>query len=52
MKKSKEVTKGLTEKVEKTVTDTLNKLNIPTRKEFAELKEKIKQMEKSRGSKE
>jgi poly(hydroxyalkanoate) granule-associated protein len=52
MKKSKEVTKGLTEKVEKTVTDTLNKLNIPTRKEFAELKEKIKQMEKSQGNKE
>jgi len=52
MKKSKEITKGLTEKVEKTVTDTLKKLNIPTRKEFAELKEKIKRMEKSQKSKE
>ena len=52
MKKSKEVTKGLTEKVEKIVADTLEKLNIPTRKEFLELKEKVKRMEKSQKSKE
>jgi len=52
VKKSKEVRKELTDKVEKTVADTLKKLNIPTRKEFSELEEKIEQLLKSQESKE
>ncbi|MBA7584656.1 hypothetical protein ES708_26613 [subsurface metagenome] len=52
MEKSKEVKKELTEKVEKTVADTLKKLNIPTREEFSELKEKVERMVKSEKSKE
>ena len=49
--KSKEFKKELTKKVEKTVADTIEKLNIPTRKEFAALKSKIEKMEKSRKTK-
>ncbi|MBW2650154.1 MAG: phasin family protein [Deltaproteobacteria bacterium] len=50
--KSKEFKKELTKKVEKAVADTISKLNIPTRKEFAELKSKIEKIEKSRKTKE
>jgi len=52
VKKSKEARKELTEKVEKTVADTLKKLNIPTRKEYSELAEKVEQLVKSQESKE
>jgi len=46
------VKKELTEKVEKTVANTLKKLNMPTREEFSELKEKVERMVKSEKSKE
>ena len=49
--KSKEFKKELTKKVEKAVADTIEKSNIPTRKEFAALKSKIEKMEKSRKTK-
>lgn len=52
MEKSKGVKKELTEKVEKTVANTLKKLNMPTREEFSELKEKVERMVKSEESKE
>ena len=52
MEKSKGVKKELTEKVEKTVANTLKKLNMPTREEFSELKEKVERMVKSVKSKE
>lgn len=51
-KKSKEFKEDLTKKVENAVSDMVAKLNIPTRKEFAELKSKIEKMEKSRKTKE
>ena len=46
VEKSKSVKKDLEKKVEKIVADTLNKLNIPTRDELAELKKKIDKLEK------
>ncbi|MBW2545261.1 MAG: phasin family protein [Deltaproteobacteria bacterium] len=49
--KSKEFKKELTKKVEKTVSDIIARLDIPTRKEFAALKSKIEKMEKSRKTK-
>lgn len=52
MEKSKEAKKELTGKVEKTVTNTLKKLNMPTREEFSELKEKVERMVKPEKSKE
>lgn len=52
IEKSKSVKKDLEERIEKTVTETLKKLNIPSRSEIAELKEKIEQMEKSQKDKE
>jgi len=52
MEKSKEFKKELTEKVEKAVADAIKKLNIPTRKEFAELKNKVEQLVKSQENKE
>ena len=51
MEKSKEFKKELTEKVEKAVADAIKKLNIPTRKEFAELKNKVEQLVKSQENK-
>jgi len=50
--KSKEFKEDLTKKVEKTVADTIERLNIPTRKELAALKSKIEKMEKSLKTKE
>ncbi len=50
--KSKRAKKELKEKMEKIVADTLNKLNIPTRKELDELKTKIERMEKAAEGKE
>lgn len=51
VKKSKSVKKDLEKKVEKIVADTVKKLNIPTRDELTELKEKIERMEKSQEDK-
>ena len=52
VKKSKEVTDELTDKVEKMVSDALQKLNIPTRDEFLALKDKVEKMESSQEKKE
>ena len=52
VEKSKSVKKDLEKKVEKIVTDTIKKLNIPTRDELTALKKKIEQMEKSQEDKE
>jgi len=49
--KSKEFKEDLTKKAEKAVADTIAKLNIPTRKEFTALKNKIEKIEKSRKTK-
>ncbi|MBN2516478.1 MAG: phasin family protein [Deltaproteobacteria bacterium] len=52
VEKSKEMKKDLTEKVENMVSDTLRKLNIPSRDEFQALKDKVERMAKSPKSKE
>ena len=52
VEKSKEVKKELTDKIENIVSDTLKKLNIPSREEFQELKDKVEGMDKSPKSKE
>jgi poly(hydroxyalkanoate) granule-associated protein len=52
VEKSKEMKKDLTEKVENMVSDTLKKLNIPSRDEFQALKDKVERMGKSPKSKE
>jgi len=52
VEKSKEVKKELTDKIENIVSDTLKKLNIPSREEFQELKDKVDRMDKSTTSKE
>lgn len=46
VEKSKKVKKDLDKKVEKIVSDTLKKLNIPTREELTELKKKIDKLAK------
>jgi poly(hydroxyalkanoate) granule-associated protein len=51
VEKSKEMKKDLTDKVENMVSDTLKKLNIPSRDEFQELKDKVERMDKSPKSK-
>ena len=52
VEKSRKYKKDLEGKVEKIVTDTVKKLNIPTRDELTALKKKIEQMEKSQEDKE
>jgi polyhydroxyalkanoate synthesis regulator phasin len=47
VKKSKAMSDELAEKVEKMVADALRKLNIPTRDEFLQLKEKVEQLDSS-----
>ncbi|MBN2255544.1 MAG: phasin family protein [Deltaproteobacteria bacterium] len=47
VKRSKAVTDELAEKVEKMVAETLRKLNIPTRDEYLELKDKVERLESS-----
>jgi polyhydroxyalkanoate synthesis regulator phasin len=47
VKRSKAVTDELAEKVEKMVSETLMKLNIPTRDEYLELKDKVERLESS-----
>jgi len=44
--------KELGEKVEKTMSDTLQKLNIPTRKDMEELKKRLERLEKAAEKKE
>lgn len=51
VEKSKEMKKDLADKVEKMVSDTLKKLNIPSRDEFQALKDKVERMDKSPKSK-
>jgi polyhydroxyalkanoate synthesis regulator phasin len=52
LERSTRARKELTERVEKMIQDTLQKLNIPTRKEMDELKRKVEQLEKDREKKE
>jgi polyhydroxyalkanoate synthesis regulator phasin len=52
LERSTKARKELMERVEKMIQDTLQKLNIPTRKEMDELKRKIEQLEKDREKKE
>jgi polyhydroxyalkanoate synthesis regulator phasin len=44
--------KEMGEKVEKIMSDTLQKLNIPTRKDMEELKKRLERLEKEVGKKE
>lgn len=50
--RSTKVRKDLLEKVEKVVAETLQKLNIPTRKEIEELRERLERLEKAGEKKE
>jgi len=49
MEKSKKVTRDLETKTEEMVAVTLKRLNIPTRKELDELRERIEKLEKRGG---
>jgi poly(hydroxyalkanoate) granule-associated protein len=46
IEKSKLARRDLEEKVEKTITAFLNRMNIPTRKELDEIKERLERLEK------
>jgi poly(hydroxyalkanoate) granule-associated protein len=46
IEKSKQARRDLEEKVEKTITAFLNRMNIPTRKELDEIKERLERLEK------
>ena len=46
MEKSKKMTRDLETKTEEMVTTTLKRLNIPTRKELDELRERVDRLEK------
>ncbi len=46
LERSKKMKEEMDKKVEKIVADTLNRLNIPTKKELAELKAKIDELER------
>jgi polyhydroxyalkanoate synthesis regulator phasin len=52
LEKSKEAKKKLAEKVEKIITLTLQKMNIPSRKEMEELRARVDRLEKGAGQKE
>jgi poly(hydroxyalkanoate) granule-associated protein len=47
VEKSKQARKDLEEKVEKIITGFLNRMNIPTRKELDEIKERLERLEKT-----
>jgi polyhydroxyalkanoate synthesis regulator phasin len=49
MEKSKKMTRDLETKTEEMVAATLKRLNIPTRKELDELRERIDKLEKRGG---
>jgi poly(hydroxyalkanoate) granule-associated protein len=51
VEKSKQAKKDLEDKMEQTVTGLLNRLNIPTRKEVEEIKERLARLEEKRMSK-
>jgi len=46
MEKSKKMTREIETKTEEMVTSTLKRLNIPTRKELDELRERVDRLEK------
>jgi poly(hydroxyalkanoate) granule-associated protein len=46
IEKSKQARRDLEEKVEKTITAFLNRMNIPTRRELDEIKERLERLEK------
>ncbi len=48
LKKSKEAKKELETRVEKIAADALSRMNIPTRKEIQELREKIERLEREK----
>ncbi len=48
LEKSKQAKKDLEEKMEQILTGLLNRMNIPTRKEFDDLKERLERLEKKR----
>jgi len=52
IEKSKKVKKDLGEKVETTVRETLQRLNIPTRKDLEEIKARLERLEKAAEKKE
>ena len=52
VERSKKFKNELQEKVEKIVADSLQKLNIPTRREVEELRARIERLEKPEGPKE
>ena len=52
MERSTKARKDLTERVDKMIQDTLQKLNIPTRREIDELKARVEQLEKGGEKKE
>ena len=47
VEKSKQARSDLEEKVEKTIVSFLNRMNIPTRKELDEIKERLERLEKT-----
>ena len=47
VEKSKQAKKDLEDKVEQMITGLLNRMNIPTRKEIEEIKERLAQLEKT-----
>lgn len=47
VEKSKQAKKDLEEKVEQMITGLLNRMNIPTRKEIEEIKERLARLEKT-----
>jgi polyhydroxyalkanoate synthesis regulator phasin len=51
VEKSKQAKKDLEDKMEQTATGLLNRLNIPTRKEVEEIKERLTRLEESGKSK-
>ncbi len=51
VEKSKQAKKDLEDKMEQTVTGLLKRLNIPTRKELEEIKERLARLEKKEVSK-
>jgi len=52
VEKSKQAKRDLEEKVEKIITGFLNRMNLPTRKELDEIKERLERLEQTGSSKE
>jgi len=51
VEKSKQAKKDLEDKMEQMATGLLNRMNVPTRKEIEEIKERLTRLEESRKSK-